>query len=618
MARNGIGVIGQIITDTLTFEVKYSWELVSQSVQTNSSTINWVLTTELTDSTNAFPDGLKFMCDGYYDFELTVGTNEITIDSPILVKAGTQIITQGTFVQKHADTGYQNFSVKIANSSAGLNMILTPNQYTDPTYDRIDYVTPKAATFTIDNIVRKASLVSIPSVITDEDSPTITYSNPAGNYATLLQVGMSLTTTDTNMAVPYRNISKTGNTYTFTFTSTELSNLYKKLDDRIITTKLRVFIKSTVPTINGTTTQTVVEYRDMTLNFVNYKPTLNVSLKDTSLRALDVTGNNQIFINRISDIYFNLGGKVYKDATIKHLWIQNGDNLITDVQTGYLTEITSDTFYAYIEDNRGYFATYEVKWERFIDYIPLTCRIAQSLLDVYGNITITISGKYYEGYFGAVQNSMRMEYLLREEGSNSDDWSDVQYIEPIVDLNNNYKYVFTLTDLDYNGRYELFVRVIDEVMTQTIEASTIVGAIPVFDWSKTDFAFYVPVTINDNEVPTIAAQGTSGDWSYRLWSDGTAECWARISVTTTLSNSSNAGWYSSGELYATNLTYPFTFKTIPSVTVNINPTGSTWAIIFPSNTAASTTSTGSYQLNSMSSFTSKTYQISYQVRGRWK
>lgn len=32
---------------------------------------------------------------------------------------------------------------------------------------------------------------------------------------------------------------------------------------------------------------------------------------------------------------------------------------------------------------------------------------------------------------------------------------------------------------------------------------------------------------------TIVDQGTSGDWEYRKWSDGTAECWATLTDTRT-------------------------------------------------------------------------------------
>jgi hypothetical protein len=167
--------------------------------------------------------------------------------------------------------------------------------------------------------------------------------------------------------------------------------------------------------------------------------------------------------------------------------------------------------------------------------------------------------------------------------------------------------------------YELTVRVSDEVAVQGTEARTVIASTPIFDWGRTDFNFNVPVTIQGGSVPTLVAQSLSDSgWSYRKWSDGTAECWRTLSITATVGTATNANWYSSGELSATNLSFPFTFVSRPTTVVSVMPTGTTWAIVFPSNTNGSTTKTGSYQLNSMSSLASKTYLIAYDVKGRWK
>ncbi len=36
-----------------------------------------------------------------------------------------------------------------------------------------------------------------------------------------------------------------------------------------------------------------------------------------------------------------------------------------------------------------------------------------------------------------------------------------------------------------------------------------------------------------SDVPYISESGTDGIWTYRKWSDGTAECWGRASVSLT-------------------------------------------------------------------------------------
>lgn len=593
-----------------TWNFYFNWERTSSDVENNASILSWTLTCETTDVGSEVrpPQRLSI---GSSNTSVSLQNYDIT--DYVTITAKTTVMLTGETTIPHDSTGAQGFRVRLRNTSG--------TGYVDNSESFAVAITYSGyQTGTIDYIVRKASIKSISATsITDEDTFSFTYSNPAGEYATLLQAGMSLTTTDSNMAIPYRNISKLGTSYTFSLTSTEKSNLYKVLDNKVTTANLRLFLKSTVPVLNGASTETVTEYRDISLTFVNFKPTLNVTLVDTNQRSLAVTGNNQIFVRGISDVQFNLGAQVYKGASYKLYYIQNGDNLLNQT-SGYLTEVTSDTFYAYVEDNRGYFAAEEIVMPtgRWVDYFPLTCKIKSALLDANGTCAVTITGKYFQGTFGAVSNRMRMEYNITDESTSQVVYSDVKNISPSVDSQGNYSYDFTIPNLNYLGRYSLRVLAIDEVMTNYSQASTIIGAIPVFDWGKEDFAFYVPVSINEARVPAIVQQGTSGIWTYRKWDDGVAECWGTLSVTTSLNNSSNASWYSSGELSATNITYPFTFTSRPSVTATVNPNGSTWAILFPSNTAGDASKTGSYQLNSMSSFTSKTYLISYQVRGRWK
>ena len=43
-------------------------------------------------------------------------------------------------------------------------------------------------------------------------------------------------------------------------------------------------------------------------------------------------------------------------------------------------------------------------------------------------------------------------------------------------------------------------------------------------------------------VPMVVEQGTSGIWTYRKWSDGTAECWAHW-VTGAFAGTLVNGWY---------------------------------------------------------------------------
>lgn len=74
----------------------------------------------------------------------------------------------------------------------------------------------------LDTIARHATITSAPD-FNDEENPTITYSNPAGDVVSSLLACISLTGERDD--IPYRDISKTGTSYTFELTDAERDTL---------------------------------------------------------------------------------------------------------------------------------------------------------------------------------------------------------------------------------------------------------------------------------------------------------------------------------------------------------------------------------------------------------
>ena len=115
--------------------------------------------------------------------------------------------------------------------------------------------------------------------------------------------------------------------------------------------------------------------------------------------------------------------------------------------------------------------------------------------------------------------------------------------------------------------------------------------------------------------PMVLETGTSGIWTYRKWSDGTAECWGRTAVATYTHTTQ------SGNAYYTSATFSFPSNLFASVTVGfgdrVQGTGST-----PSNTLitinvrALTTNEISVWVQSASSG-SQSLAISLYARGTW-
>lgn len=74
------------------------------------------------------------------------------------------------------------------------------------------------------------------------------------------------------------------------------------------------------------------------------------------------------------------------------------------------------------------------------------------------------------------------------------------------------------------------------------------------------------MTSTIRNLPSIVEQGTSGIWTYRKWSDGTAECWGR-DVRSITGTSATAPW--TGYMFNVgSLNYPSNlFVEVPTVTV---------------------------------------------------
>jgi len=148
---------------------------------------------------------------------------------------------------------------------------------------------------TLTTIPKQANLVSAPNFY-DTDNPTIQYSNPAGNAVSSLQACISLTGSAAD--VPYRNISKTGTSYTFTLTQSERNTLLAACPNSN-TLSVRFYVKSVVAG------QTYFSILTRTMTVKNANPTITgASYSDTNSTTTAITNNNQQIIQGQSTVNF--------------------------------------------------------------------------------------------------------------------------------------------------------------------------------------------------------------------------------------------------------------------------------------------------------------------------
>ena len=469
--------------------------------------------------------------------------------------------------------------------------------------------------------------------ITDETPITFKYENPGADYLSKLEAAITLDENGNQIVCSYREMPLGRNSYTFTYFPSDLTNLWTVLlDTGVKTRQFYLILRSTMS--DGTHK---VAY-PITISCVNYNPEIKVELWDANDDLVaDITYDNKTFIAHKSIVRFLLTVTPKKGGRITNYWIECDGKRISNQESGVFSNpIKNNVITIRCEDNRGNWYTdivrildgAEYQW---VPYIPLDCT-AKATFDANSELQVTVTGKFYNGNFKGLEqidNSLALRYYVEDISEETGSWVNLGYldVDDITDSDGTYHYSFTDFDYDYNKSYKLSVQLIDAVSTYTTEEIDIPAVTPLFDWSKTDFNFNVPVYIKGNAVPYVVRSSitsTYGQWSYRIWSDKTYECWMNlllegIEITTA---SSASGWYTTGERPETNLTFPERFYGIPTINVMVVSLGTSSGMgsyVFPvaSNTAVSQTQTGSFQLMATSrQTTAKKYLLSYQVKGR--
>lgn len=174
-------------------------------------------------------------------------------------------------------------------------------------------------TVALTDIPRQANLTGAQD-FNDTQNPVINYSNPAGNAVTSLQAGISFTgSTGSAPEISYRDVNKTGSSYTFNLTQAERTILYN--NTRTANSWVIYFMLKTV--VGGVTYYSKIQKR---LTIVNANPTISaLTYADTNSATVSITGNNQLIVQNNSTLRLTLGTlTALKGATLVKVKITYG------------------------------------------------------------------------------------------------------------------------------------------------------------------------------------------------------------------------------------------------------------------------------------------------------
>lgn len=423
-----------------------TWSAV-QSVEKNQSTISW-----------------KVSCAGRSGEWFAERTLKVVLAGRTLVSKTDRVqrydgnIASGSFAVDHDSNGYLAISgsMQVAVYTSSVNCT-------------------GSGSWVLDSIARKANIL-VAEDFTDEDNPTITYNNPAGNNVSGLQACISLDGSNDDIA--YRDIEINRTSYTFELTDSErdvlLSNTLDGKNSRDV-----VFYIKTV--ISGNTFYSTLK---KTFTVINNKPTLSPTIKDVNPVTLAITNNADLFIRYFSNAQIEIGAKAYKKASIvSESAVCGSGNIIGD--SGVIKNVDSANFVFSALDNRGNNVTTS-KVVSFIEYTKATCNLTANPSDAEGKLKFSVSGVFYNNVFGTKSNALTLEYCYSENDGAYTEWKTLSY----TTNGNKYSASKTIEGLDYRNKYTIKVRAKD-LLSEAISTSKALKTTPIFDWGEEDFSFNV-------------------------------------------------------------------------------------------------------------------------------
>ena len=319
---------------------------------------------------------------------------------------------------------------------------------------------------TLSTIPRQANLTSAPNFY-DVDNPTITYSNPAGNISAITSLQACISLTGAVADVPYRDISKTGTSYTFNLTQAERNTLLAACPNSN-TLSVR-FIVRTV--LSG---QTYYSTLIRTMTVKNANPTITgASYSDTNATTTAITNNNQQIIQGNSTVSFNFTSlAALKYATLTKVEITvnavtvssnlSGSSVSNKtVAFGVINSSSNQSASIKLTDSRGNTTTQSLNITMLAWSLPT------------GIISLSRKSNYYDETYIKVnadyssldnKNSITIQYQYKETSGSS--WSALASLQDDVQAT---------ISLDNTKSYDFKIFVTDRIGSTTYNAVLQIG-----------------------------------------------------------------------------------------------------------------------------------------------
>lgn len=428
----------------------------------------------------------------YSDVKFKVGTSTIeTLNGSVTYSTTLPIITlaSGTFNMSLPQNGNKSFTLYLNGTIDGASKSTQVTVYTEQDrYCKITSFPDFHETETVDinytyyyKYVSAINKISKVKLVFDGS-----WSN-AGGYFTIEDRELPIPQDDTTLY-----------TYKFSLTDEEKEKFYTYINlQEWHEGDLKGFtIPIVLMTVYSDGSIYSKQYKDVKLTMSESIPTVNPSIVDINEKTVALTGDSATLIRYASTAQVTVNPEAYNGATIKEYYVTNGSTTITNTNVCTFPNVESNQFYIGATDSRNESCKSGLA-PNFIEYTKLTANIAAGTITGVGELDIQFDGSYFDGSFGLKTNSIKLYYRYKAQNDEAFcDWVEITEFEKNEGA---YKGSAQITGLNYQTTY-IFQSKIEDEVTYVESIEKVIVSKPIFDWSKEDFNFNVPVTINGKKV----------------------------------------------------------------------------------------------------------------------
>lgn len=245
-------------------------------------------------------------------------------------------------------------------------------------------------------------------------------------------------------------------------------------------------------------------------------PIASGSVADVNSTTIALTGDPMKLIRYKSTAKATITAKASHSATIVSKYIN--EHKISE-NSYFFYNCSESSFVFKVTDSRGR-SNKETKTPTIVPYIRLTVNPLIFRVSPTGStVSMTLSGDYYNGSFGAAHNTLTVAFRYKERGGSYSVWETIDSTKIVtgtrgytsdgeIELGNNF---------DYSKEYVFEVKATDGTSNRILSTITkqisVPRGIPVFDWSGSDFNFNVPIMVEDTPLFDIIYPINSIYWA---------------------------------------------------------------------------------------------------------